>query len=542
MNFSDYGIHVSGTGEVRTLCPMCSANRKKKNEKCLAVNTTEGTWLCHHCGWAGGLNEKNHKVFPDPKTELPEKVLSYFAGRGIPAGILDQEHIGYETKAGKGWIKFPYFHRSVCVNIKYRSGTKDFYQEKGGKKCLYRLDKISASTEKFLVITEGEIDALSFLVSGFEATSVPDGAPSPGTKNFQTKFDFLKGTEKVFDRFEKIIIAGDKDEAGLGMIRELGRRIGYEKCLVIDYPDGCKDANDVLVRHGSGVLQDILAKAKPFPVEGIISPADCLDQLMVEYQSGVEHGLSTGWKAFDEFYTVRVGEMTIITGIPGSGKSNFLDAMCINLVLKHRWRIGYFSPENWPVQRHIKTLLEKLMGKTFEPSQYGERMHPDEVRAGTSYLEDYIRFIIPKDELMTVDTILKFARILCLQYGIKGLVLDPWNEVEHDLKHGEREDMYISRQLTKIRRFARFNGLHIWVVAHPTKLQKNSNGTYDPPTMYDISGGAHWRNKADNGLCVYRDFETNRTTVLVQKIRFREIGKLGECDFKYRHTGNYEAF
>jgi twinkle protein len=101
--------------------------------------------------------------------------------------------------------------------------------------------------------------------------------------------------------------------------------------------------------------------------------------------------------------------------------------------------------------------------------------------------------------------------------------------------------MYISRQLTKIRRFARFNGIHIWIVAHPTKLIKNADGNYDPPTMYDISGGAHWRNKADNGLCVYRDFENNHTTVFVQKIRFREIGKLGECGFKYRHTGNYKA-
>lgn len=541
MQFSDYGIHVTGSGEVRALCPMCSASRKKKSEKCLAVNTVDGTWLCHHCGWAGGLKEKDHKVFPDPKTSLPDKVIQYFEGRGISRGILDQEHIGYETKGGKGWIKFPYFHRSVCVNIKYRSGSKGFYQEKGGKKCLYRLDRISSSTENLLVITEGEIDALSFLESGFEATSVPDGAPSPGTKNFQTKFDFLKGAEKVFSLFKKIVIAGDKDEAGLGMIKELGRRIGFEKCFVVEYPDGCKDANDVLVKHGSGALQDVVAKARPFPVEGVVSPADCLDQLLVEYQSGVEAGASTGWRAFDEFYTVRAGEMTIITGIPGSGKSNFLDALCINLILRNKWRVGYFSPENWPVERHMKTMLEKLMGKTFEPTQYGERMAPDEVKAGTSYLEQYIRFIIPKDEIMTVDTILKFARILCLQYGIQGLVLDPWNEVEHDLKAGEREDMYISRQLTKIRRFARFNGLHIWVVAHPTKLHKNSNGAYDPPTMYDISGGAHWRNKADNGLCVYRDFETNLTTVIVQKIRFREIGKLGQCDFKYRHTGNYEV-
>jgi len=225
MNFSDFGIDIScgGAGpEIFTTCPMCSANRKKSKAKCLSANIEKGVWNCSHCGWSGSLKEKTYKIFPDPKSELPKKVVEYFAGRGIPEGILGQEHIGYEIKAGKGWIKFPYFYNSVCVNIKYRSGTKDFYQEKGGKKCLYRLDKIRTSTDKTLVITEGEIDALSFITVGFEATSVPDGAPSPGSKTFHTKFDFLQDIETLFDKFDKIIIAGDNDEAGKGMVKELG--------------------------------------------------------------------------------------------------------------------------------------------------------------------------------------------------------------------------------------------------------------------------------------------------------------------------------
>ena len=115
-----------------------------------------------------------------------------------------------------------------------------------------------------------------------------------------------------------------------------------------------------------------------------------------------------------------------------------------------------------------------------------------------------------------------------------------WNEVEHCFK-GLSETQYISQELTKIRRFARFNGIHIWVVAHPTKLSKNASGQYDPPTMYDIAGGAHWRNKADNGICVYRDFQTNITEIIVQKIRFKEIGKLGSVSLKYTHTGQYKS-
>ena len=540
MNFSDYGIYINETGvEVRTTCPKCSQQRKKSKDKCLAVNTVEGCWFCHHCGWRGPEKKEEYRVFEYTKKALPQNVINYFKSRGISEGILEQEHIGFENSGGKGWIKFPYYYNSVCVNVKYRTSSKDFRQEKGGKKCLYRLDRIRTSDKKVLVLTEGEIDALSVLEAGYESTSMPDGAPSPNSKTFNTKFDFLKNTNEIFERYEKIILAGDNDAPGKAAIQELGRRIGYEKCFVVKYPEGCKDANDVLKTKGKEDLRRVLSNAKPFPVDGIISPSDCIDDVLIEYNNGEERGLCTGWKNLDELYSVKVGEMTIVTGIPGSGKSNFIDALCINLMLKYGWRIAMFSPENWPVKRHVKTLLEKIIDKSFSPSKYGERMTPSEVLEGTNFMDDHIRFILPKDELLTVDTILKYARIICLQYGIKGLVIDPWNEIEHDQGSREREDQYISKQLTKIRRFARFNGLHIWVIAHPTKLTKNIDGKYDPPTMYDISGGAQWRNKADNGICVYRDFETNITTIIVQKIRFKEVGKLGDCSLKYKYTGKY---
>jgi len=541
MNFQDYNINISEQGkEIRTICPKCSPTRKKSKEKCLAVNTIDGCWLCHHCGWSGGLN-KNEKAFAISKGKLPQNVIDYFKGRGISEGILEQEHIGFVTEFGKGWIKFPYFKNSVCVNNKYRTSTKDFRQEKGGVKCLYRLDKISKSDQTSLIITEGEIDALSCVQAGYEATSIPDGAPSPETKNFQTKFDFLNNTHKIFDKYKKIILAGDNDKPGKKAIFELARRIGFERCYTVQYPDGCKDINDVLKSKDIAGVKQVIKNAKPFPVEGIVSPQDCYNELLQDYEYGIEKGLSTGWVDVDSLYTVRVGEMTIVTGIPGSGKSNFIDALCMNLILKHKWRIGAFSPENWPVKRHMKTLLEKLIQKSFDDSKYGTRMTPEDIKDGTFFLQDNFKFIMPRKEIMSVDTILKYARILCLQYGIKGLIIDPWNELEHQQKHGEREDQYISKSLTKIRQFARHNGLHIWVIAHPKNLTKNSDGNYDPPTMYDISGGAHWRNKADNGICVYRDFETNLTTIIVQKIRFREIGQLGEASLKYTYTSNYKS-
>jgi len=540
MNFSDYGINIVGPGaQVRSLCPQCSAGRRKSTEKCLSVNTIEGVWNCKHCGWTGSLREKQYKVIPYEKPLLPENVLKYFEDRGITKGILEQEHIGFEKSGNKGWIKFPYYYNSVCVNIKYKTATKDFRQVKDAKKCLYRLDSISKTDKKTLVITEGEVDALSVLVAGFEATSIPDGAPPVEAENYTCKFDFLQGTEKIFDKFDKIIIAGDNDAPGEKLKKELGRRIGYERCYTTDYPEGCKDINDVLVKHGVEKVKTVLAKADPFPVEGIIDSMSCKSQLLQRYENGVEKGLSTGWKGLDELYTVRTSEITIVTGIPGSGKSNVIDNLCINLSLNHNWRFGLFSPENHPVDRHLQTLLEKLTTKSFFSSTFGERMVKPEIEEGLEFLKERFKFIVPKDKIITVDIILNYARILCLQYGIKGLIIDPWNEIEHDQKSGEREDQYISRQLTKIRRFARLNGLHIWVVAHPTKLRKNDSGDYDPPTMYDISGGAQWRNKADNGICVHRNFKASCTEIYIQKIRFRDVGQIGMSELKFKHYGGY---
>jgi len=264
--------------------------------------------------------------------------------------------------------------------------------------------------------------------------------------------------------------------------------------------------------------------------QSIYSIADVYQEVMQLYDNGLEPGISTGWNNIDKLYTVRKCEMTVITGIPGSGKSTWLDALCVNLNQMHKWKIDFCSPENWPIQRHIANIVEKYTTYPFgRNAQNTERLWRANLDTALKELADQFFFLQPKEEYMHIDAILEILQKAVFEQGIDGIVLDPWNELETYRPTDLTETEYVSQALGKIRRFARNNHVHIWIVAHPTKLKKNTDNTYPVPTLYDISGSANWRNKADNGICIHRvDPTALKTDIHVQKIRFKEIGRLGK--------------
>ena len=130
---------------------------------------------------------------------------------------------------------------------------------------------------------------------------------------------------------------------------------------------------------------------------------------------------------------------------------------------------------------------------------------------------------------------LDMARWLKLKKGIDGFVMDPWNELDHTRPIYETETDYVGRQLTKVRRFARKENIHIWIVAHPAKMYPKEDGTYRVPNVYDVSGSAHWANKSDFAITVWRDLsqEYSLTQVHVQKCRFRWFGQIGLAQLKW---------
>ncbi len=538
-SWSDLGIDVRGksSGEIKTVCPQCSPTRKKRSYPCLNVNIDKGMYNCWHCGWSGSIGKGNYmkpyasgtKNYRKPEFKaqlLTESGMNYLAERGITPEVAARNQISMMKKYMPQreeevmCIAFPFIKHGEIVNVKYRDKNKYFTQEGGAEKTWYKYDDIDP---KCTIITEGEFDALALEVAGFRhSISVPDGAPTGNATNFEKKFSYLDVEDPSIESVEKFILAVDNDVPGRKLEEELARRLGKERCYRVQWPEDCKDANDVLVKLGKEVLSDCIRNAIPFPVDGIFELdafGNDLDQI---YTEGLPPGLTTGWANVDDFYRPMEGQWTLVTGVPGMGKSEWLDALAMNMTRMHHWVIGVCSPENQPITYHAAKLMEKYAGKRLH------KMTKEEYEEAKEWVGVFFKFVMPEDR--TLDSLLAKAKLMVKRYGMKGLIIDPYNEITHThRKDGISETEYISDFLAQLRGFARMMGIHIWLVAHPTKLQKGMDGKYPVPTGYDVAGSAHFFNKADNIIAIHRDKGDPMaySEVHVQKIRSRWLGQLG---------------
>jgi twinkle protein len=431
---------------------------------------------------------------------------------------------------------FPYFRNGELINRKYRTIEKKYFRlEAGCELVLYGLDDITP--EKPLIWVEGECDKLALETAGFRSVvSVPNGAPPANAKNYDSLFGFLEADRTKIEAIKQHVIAVDADPSGARLEDELSRRLGVEKCSRVRWPDGIKDANEMLVKHGVDDVRWLLEHAEPFPIDGVVEVTDRQEELRRLYVKGFESGYSTGWPTLDQLYTVCPGQITPVTGIPGSGKTEWLDGLLVNLARLHSWRFALFSPENLPVEQHMAALAEKHLGKPFNGGPT-PRMTEQEFDVALQWVNEHFAWILPDSEdEWTVERILAAAGQLCLRRGIRGLVIDPWNELEPLRPTGLNETEYVSHCLKRIRVFARHRGVHVWIVIHPTKLYRNENGKYPVPTLYDCAGSAHWRNKADNGIVIWRDLseaDSSEVQIHVQKVRFRHVGRRGMTRLYY---------
>ena len=268
----------------------------------------------------------------------------------------------------------------------------------------------------------------------------------------------------------------------------------------------------------------------------IVKGRDLMDGMEKIYMNGEDSGISTSWPSLDEHYTVKSGEMCVVTGVPTHGKSEFLDALTVNLAISQGWKFLFFSPENQPYERHGRKLIEKYVGKSLRREFHGEitKMPVKEFGTGIQFIDKHFSWMDIKNAQISIDKILEVFCHMADYHGIRGFVLDPWNEVEHRRPKDYSETEYISLCLSVFREFARAKDVALWIVAHPAKMLRGKDGVYPVPSLWDISGSAHWRSKADNGIVVHRpDIHENMVDIHVQKVRFKSTGKPGVVPFIY---------
>ena len=553
--WADFGIEIPLTGgaERFTTCPQCSATRKKKNAKCLSANIDKEVWNCAHCGWKGSLKQGEQgkpqidrwkpPVYTRPvytAVEPTDQLAAFFEERGISRATLARYKISLsvewipQQEARVPVICFPYYRDEEIINIKYRTLIdKDFRQVADAEKILYGLNDILGSEEAIFV--EGECDKLALAEVGiFNVVSVPDGAPAANAKPSAKKFEYLENCLAYLEPLTKIVFAADSDPPGIALKNELSRRLGIERCWFVTWPDGIKDANQMLVEQGADALRAAISGAVPAPIEHVLSVQELAGELMAYYQDGRPRGLSTGWANLDEFFTLSPGQFTSVTGIPSHGKSEFMDALMINMIQQHGSVFAIHSPENLPIEQHLAKLTEKVTALPFFNRHETPRMTESQLIDAMNWLQPHL-YIIDAPESLSVNDLLDKAKALVLQKGITHLIIDPWNELDHARPAHETETDYTSKCISRMKTFGRRHGVHIFCVAHPTKLQRDKEGHYPVPTPYDISGSAHWRNKPDNCITVWRNTQNDLhySEIHVTKIRWKQNGKIGTCALQW---------
>jgi len=532
-----FNQHSLEEGKSQGICPICSPDRKPKNEKakCASYDWTRGIGTCHNCSKSFQMHTykrkgSTEKVYVRPEVaihkEVGSKAVEWFQARGISEQTLKDLKVGEasefmpQTGKSENVIQFNYFMGDQLINIKSRDGRKNFKLHKGAEKVFYNINSIVGFD--YCVIVEGEMDVLALHEAGItNAISVPNGA----TLN-SNNLDYLDGCIDYFEDKTKIIIAVDSDPAGLALQNELIRRLGSEDCYIVTFED-CKDANEYLIKYGAEKLSQRIAKANPVPLENVLTFKDIEDDVTDFVRNGFKPGFQVGLSNFDSIFSTYTGQFITVTGIPSSGKSDFVDQMVVGYNNNYGWKTAYASPENHPTYLHA----HKLMRKTWQGMPGVDDINTEKWNQIASHVNDNYFFI--DMERYTLEAVLKKGAELVKRKGIKCLVIDPFNKVRSNDASGD-VNVYTLEYLSKIEIFAKKYEVLVMVVAHPTKMYKDSNGKIEEPTMYNIKGGGEWYDASYHGLLVHRNYEDKTVKVKELKCKFQNLGENGaECHFKW---------
>ena len=449
-----------GNGSFRRTCFACAETRKNKLARTLSVtiDADHAVFMCWHCEATGAVrfdqSKSEWRGEPKPPRKPPVKgavkelgttldavSLSFLKGRGISEETAKAFDVVYalayfpDLKRQAHGIAFPYIVHQRVQGHKVRCSEEKANVCDATLASLCGLQLVDNEASDDFIICEGEFDMLAMHEAGvLNATSVPNGASSftrdEGSQDTKTTMAFLWSAKEKIDKSKRILLASDMDEPGTKLADELARRIGKHRCWRVTFPEDCKDANDVLLKHGGPKLKDIVEHAEPWPIEGLYEAGMFNETVTKLYDDGLGERILTGMPPIDELYSCGPGLLTVVTGIPGHGKTSMVNQFMLNLARRHNQSFAICSFEN-PIHVHIAKLAEMMTQKHFfETDRAGVRMERGELEDCLPFINEHFKFLSQDDgKKASLDSIIERIKTAVFRWGISGVVIDPYNYI-----------------------------------------------------------------------------------------------------------------
>ena len=521
---------LSGKEAIR--CPKCDDVRTDKRDKSLKIDHNSGIGKCFYCEALTFRESNLDKIqtkytYPSQEwknyTQLSDKLVKYcWSERMISQNTLNHFDITEEEmyfpqhQSKKNAITFNYFEGELVVNKKYRSADKKFTQHTGGKPIFYNINSIIGFDKVYIV--EGEFDVLAMYEAGYKnVISLPNGA--------NDNDDYWINSEKYLKEIKHFVIGTDTDEKGIDTRNKIAHRLGRFRCTFIEWIG--KDANDDLK---SSQIKNSVSNEKRFPIGGTFNTFDLLDDTLRLYNDGMPKTIfpkSEMFKGFENDFSIMMGQLTVVTGIPSHGKSSFVDWYALNLANDYNYKLSIFSPEHNPLGLYNSKYASLSIGKPFFGNN---RMSEKELLEYTEWSKEKLYFTTSEESITSDwDWLLEKFKEQMFTYGINMFIIDAWNKVL--MPKGFQGKDGIDQILTRLTSFCIQYNVHVFLVAHPTKMKKHEKtGKYEIPDLYSVSGSSDFRNQTHNGLCVYREFgndtEPGCTMVINLKTKYDFQGKI----------------
>lgn len=452
--------------------------------------------------------------YADAKRRISRETLERL---GVASGTAFFPTLGRSSEA----VFFPYVVGGERVNWKAASfPDKAFTSQKGGKLAFFNLDRVIGS--ETIYITEGEWDAASLVEAGIPETqviSVPNGAREHKAEDDETPrgYGYVEEALKMgLGRAKRFVFCGDMDGPGFALRQDMARILGAARFWFVEWPDGCKDANDLLRSDGHDAVRDLVTNgALPWPVDGLYR----LDEIPEPPPMTL---WDPGFPEWEGKVRLAPGTMSVVTGHPGHGKTHLWAQIWFQVVRRHQVTACIASFET-RVKPHHRRILRTLYTGKLEKD-----MGQAEARRADDWIRERYLWLRHPDQRPTLDWVLDMAEVAVVRHGAKILQIDPWNRLEGARPSGESETDYIGRCLTSLYVFAQDMDCHVQVLAHPAKMDQQRRGK--APGLEDIAGSKHWENRVDQGFVVHRprvfeDGQRQTEAVLFhRKVRFDELG------------------